>query len=154
MKKFLSVILTTLLLLALTACGEANAPVDTSADISTQIPLHGEQYVYRVEEGAYSSYAAGKVIEESRIGEKLEDISVLGGWRDLSDGTSLSQEQLRAEVYAIRDVSPDVAVALKFIDKGDALTTTHYYVILNPTADLTTVADYIIRSNLDIPGNE
>ena len=154
MKKFLSVILTALLLLALTACGETVAPVDTSADISTQIPLHGEQYVYRVEEGAYSAYAAGKVIEESRIGEKLEDVSVLGGWRDLSDGTSLSQERLRAEIYAIRDISPDVAVALKFIDKGDALTTTHYYVILNPAADLTAVADYVIQSNLPIHGEE
>ena len=154
MKKFLSVILTALLLLALTACGEANAPADTSADISTQIPLTGEQYVYRVEEGAYAAYASGKVIEESRIGEKLEDVSVMGGWRSLSDGTQLSQEQLRAEVYAIREISPEVAVALKFLDQGEALTTTHYYVIMNPAADLTAVADYIIRSNLDIPGNE
>ena len=45
----------------------------------------------------------------------------------------------------INDISKDVAVALKFIDKGDALTTTHYYVIMNPEADLTPVKDYLIR---------
>jgi hypothetical protein len=154
MKKYLSVLLTALLLLSLTACGEANVPADTSADIFTQIPLTGESYVYRVEEGVYSAYASGKVIEESRIGEKLEDVSVMGGWRNNSDGTWISQEQLRAEVYAIRDISHEVAVALKFLDQGDALTTTHYYVIMNPAADLTAVADYVIHTNLDIPGAE
>ena len=154
MKKYLSIILTALLLLSLTACGEANAPADTSADIFTQIPLTGESYVYRVEEGVYSAYASGKVIEESRIGEKLEDVSVMGGWRNNSDGTWISQEQLRAEVYAIRDISREVAVALKFLDQGDALTTTHYYVIMNPAADLTAVADYVIHTNIDIPGAE
>ena len=154
MKKYLSVLLTALLLLSLTACGEANVPADTSADIFTQIPLTGESYVYRVEEGVYSAYASGKVIEESRIGEKLEDVSVMGGWRNNSDGTWISQEQLRAEVYAIRDISREVAVALKFLDQGDALTTTHYYVILNPAADLTAVADYVIHTNIDIPGAE
>ena len=154
MKKYLSVLLTALLLLSLTACGEANVPADTSADVFTQIPLTGESYVYRVEEGVYSAYASGKVIEESRIGEKLEDVSVMGGWRNNSDGTWISQEQLRAEVYAIRDISHEVAVALKFLDQGDALTTTHYYVILNPAADLTAVADYVIHTNIDIPGAE
>ncbi|MBO7176558.1 MAG: hypothetical protein J6W14_04230 [Clostridia bacterium] len=154
MKKYLSIILTALLLLSLTACGEANAPADTSADIFTQIPLTGESYVYRVEEGVYSAYASGKVIEESRIGEKLEDVTVMGGWRNNSDGTWISQEQLRAELYAIRDISREVAVALKFLDQGDALTTTHYYVIMNPAADLTAVADYVIHTNLDIPGAE
>ena len=154
MKKYLSVLLTALLLLSLTACGEANVPADTSADIFTQIPLTGESYVYRVEKGVYSAYASGKVIEESRIGEKLEDVSVMGGWRNNSNGTWISQEQLRAEVYAIRDISRDVAVALKFLDQGDALTTTHYYVILNPAADLTAVADYVIHTNIDIPGAE
>jgi hypothetical protein len=154
MKNYLSVLLTALLLLSLTACGEANAPADTSADIFTQIPLTGESYVYRVEEGVYSAYASGKVIEESRIGEKLEDVSVMGGWRNNSDGTWISQEQLRAEVYAIRDISHEVAVALKFLDQGDALTTTHYYVIMNPAADLTAVADYVIHTNIDIPGAE
>lgn len=154
MKKYLSVLLTVLLLLSLTACGEANVLTDTSADIFTQIPLTGKSYVYRVEEGVYSAYASGKVIEESRIGEKLEDVSVMGGWRNNSDGTWISQEQLRAEVYAIRDISREVAVALKFLDQGDALTTTHYYVIMNPAADLTAVADYVIHTNLDIPGAE
>jgi len=78
----------------------------------------------------------------------------MGGWRDNSTGTWLSQEQLRGEVYAIRDISRDIAVALKFLDKGDALTTTHYYVIMNPDADLTAVEEYIIPTFHNNHGEE
>ncbi len=55
-----------------------------------------------------------------------------------------TSEKLRGEIYSITGISNDVAVALKFLDKGEAVTTTHYYVILNPGADLTPVAEYII----------
>ena len=39
-----------------------------------------------------------------------------------------------------------MAVAIKFLDKGDGVTDTHYYVIMNPEADLSVVEEYIIDS--------
>ena len=55
----------------------------------------------------------------------------------------------------INGVSSDVAVALKFLDKGEAVTTTHYYVILNPNADLSIVEEYIITPIVpNNPGDE
>ena len=105
--------------------------------------VFSEAYFYNVSDGAFSSYISGKVIAEDKIGSKIDDVSVSAGWKN-SFGEWLTTETLRAEVYLISDISKDVAVALKFIDKGDALTTTHYYVIMNPEADLTSVKEYLI----------
>ncbi len=104
---------------------------------------YSESYVYAVESGKFSSYVGGKVIAEDKIGERIADVSVTAGWRN-GEGEHLTNETLRAQVYLIESVPADVAVALKFNDKGDALTTTHYYVIMNPEADLNSVEDYII----------
>ena len=42
---------------------------------------------------------------------------------------------------------------MRFIDKGEAVTTTHYYVIINSDADLSSVEEYvrepIIQNNPD-----
>jgi len=62
----------------------------------------------------------------------------------VTDGAWLSKEHLRAGLYAITGVASDVAVALNFLDKGEVITTSHYYVIMNPDADLSTVEDYVI----------
>lgn len=105
--------------------------------------IFSETYVYNVSDGEFSTYISGKVIAEEKIGNKIDNVSVSAGWKN-SFGEWLTTETLRAEVYLISDISKDVAVALKFIDKGDALTTTHYYAIMNPEADLTSVKDYLI----------
>ena len=101
-------------------------------------------YFYQINEGAYSTYVGGKVIAEDKIGNKIADVNLTAGWKDDNGEWKSETEALRGEVYAINGVSSDVAVALKFIDKGEAVTTTHYYVIMNPAADLTPVQDYII----------
>ena len=112
-------------------------------------------YVYNVDEGAYSTYVGGKVIAEDKIGNKIADVSVTAGWKNDAGEWTSTTEKLRGEVYAINGVSNDVAVALKFIDKGEAVTTNHYYVIMNPTADLTSVKDYIITPiTPNNPGDE
>lgn len=101
-------------------------------------------YFYQINEGAYSTYVGGKVIAEDKIGNKIADVNLTAGWKDDKGEWKSETEALRGEVYTINGVSNDVAVALKFIDKGEAVTTTHYYVIMNPAADLTPVQDYII----------
>lgn len=131
-----------------TSGGNDNTTSATNNDSTTQ-PSHeaalSEAYFYNVSEGVFSTYIlCGKVISEDKIGSKIDDVSVSAGWKNNANEW-LTTETLRAEVYLINDISKDVAVALKFIDKGDALTTTHYYVIMNPEADLTPVKDYLIR---------
>ena len=91
-------------------------------------------YFYQINEGAYSTYVGGKVIAEDKIGNKIADVNLTAGWKDDKGEWTSATEKLRGEVYVINGVSNDVAVALKFIDKGEAVTTTHYYVIMNPAA--------------------
>lgn len=112
------------------------------------------QYVYRIDSGDFTTYVGGKVIDEARIGGKLGEVTLTAGWKD-GEGEWLSNESLRGEVYLIDGIPEDVAVALKFIDQGEAITTTHYYVIMNPSADLTAVEEYIIFPiNPNDPGDE
>ena len=105
--------------------------------------VYEKGYFYNVDDGVFSTYIGGKVIAEDKIGNMLSNVSVTAGWKN-NTGEWIYTEKLQGEVYSINGISNDVAVALKFIDKGEAVTTTHYYVIMNPNADLTPVKDYII----------
>ena len=105
-------------------------------------------YTYSVDGGKYASYVGGRAIADKYVGEKLEDVTVTAGWVD-SDGKKLTEEHARAEVYVITGVSTDVAVAVRFIDKLEAETTTQYYVIMDPTSDLTPVMPYVISNDPD-----
>ena len=102
-----------------------------------------EKYIYSVDAGQYASYIGGKVIAENLLGKKLEDVNVTAGWFN-AQGTRLTEEHTKAEIYEISGVSTDVAVAIRFLEKLEAATTDHYYVILNPQADLTSVQAYVI----------
>ena len=112
-------------------------------DTETGEAVYEKGYFYNVDDGIFSTYIGGKVIAEDKIGNMLSNVSVTAGWKN-NTGEWIYTEKLQGEVYSINGISNDVAVALKFIDKGEAVTTTHYYVIMNPNADLTPVKDYII----------
>ena len=113
--------------------------------IQETIPaIFSERYVYSVDEGVYATYEGGRVIDASRIGTRLETVAVTGGWMN-SVGTMLTEEHVNAEVYEIEEISTDIAVAIRFLGKLDAMTTEHYYVIVNPEADLTSVWEYVIN---------
>ena len=125
----------------------------TQSVTSNEFSGYKKSYFYKVDDDNFSSYIGGKVINKDKLGEKISDVTVTAGWETwvgekLTE--TVSTENLRAEVYLINGVSNDVAVALKFIDKGEAVTTTHYYVILNPDADLSSVKEYIIPYS--VPG--
>ncbi len=125
----------------------------TKTTYATEETAFGTRYVYRVDQEAYSSYRGAKVIDSEYIGEKIEDVTVTAGWIT-EPSQEPAGETLRGEIYEIKGVSQDVAVALWFLDKGEALTTTHHYVIVNPTADLSPVADYVIPDYIPDYGEE
>lgn len=128
--------------------------VQTAEDTAIGLD-HGITYVYRITEGRFAAYIGGKVIAADRVGEKLGEVDLIGGWRSNSDGIWQSEESLRGELYTIAGVPNEVAVALRFLTPGEAVTTTHYYVIMDPTADLTAVSDYVIPTWMpNNPGDE
>lgn len=107
-----------------------DAPVPTVSG-ETQLEKY---YDYGISEGMFSSYIRSTVIAEERIGSKLRDVSVTAGWKNEA-GQWLTVETLSAEVYSIEGIGTDLAVALRFTEKGEALTTTHYYAIVHPNAE-------------------
>ena len=120
-----------------------------------EAPGHGQTYLYSIDEGPFAGYVGGKVIEEEKLGEKIGDVALTAGWKEYAGNIWLTRESLRGEVYVIRGIDPDIAVALRFLDKGDAVTLDHYYVILNPEADLSSVEEYVIRAWVpNTPGDE
>ncbi len=125
-------------------------PTDNTAETDniyqgdTNEVLFYQSYIYVIDTGDFSEYVGGKVIDKDKIGKKLADVTLTAGWKSTTDGDWLSQEKLRGELYFINGINTNVAVALKFLDEGEALTTTHYYVIMNPNADLSSVEEYII----------
>ena len=130
-----------------TSNGDETVTATTSTAPNTEISnaenALEKYYAYGINEGKFSTYIGGKVIAEEKVGNKISNVAVTAGWKNSADEW-ISTENLNAEVYALDGISEDVAVALKFIDKGEAITTTHYYVIMNPNADLTVVKDYVI----------
>lgn len=131
------------------------------------------KYVYKLTGSPFDSYVGGKVIDPAKVGDRIAPADtasgyvifipaetggqalpvfrVTGGWIDAS-GTSLTQEYGDAELFTVAGVSPEVAVVVHFLDKFEALTTDHWYVMLNPAADTTAVQDYVIPSETAVYG--
>lgn len=130
-----------------TSNGDETVTATTSTAPNTEISKAEnaleKYYAYGINEGKFSTYIGGKVIAEEKVGSKISNVAVTAGWKNSADEW-ISTENLNAEVYALDGISDDIAVALKFVDKGEAITTTHYYVIMNPNTDLTVVKDYVI----------
>ena len=124
---------------------EPSSVASPAVDSTTEAPEGAFEiaYQYSLNDSAYSFYIPGKVITADKVGEKIGDASVTAGWK-YADGTMPVTEQLRCEIYRMIDIDPETAVCIRFIDKGEALTTDHYYVQLNPLADLSVVSEYII----------
>lgn len=110
----------------------------TSMQANTEIAEAWFEKAYRarISEGSYKDYVEVRVCEEKYVGELLGSVTVEAGWQN-GEGQYVSEvEHLRAQVYALKAYSPQAAICLKFIDKGDALTTEHYYVYRNPASSI------------------
>ena len=94
----------------------------------------GKYYDYGVKDGEFAAYIGGEIVDEDRIGNKIEDVIVTAGWKN-NEGEWISAEELKAEVYEIEGVKRDVGVALKFIDRGDEVSTSDYYEMIHPNAE-------------------
>ena len=134
---------------------EPSSVMSSAADAVTeaQETAFEKSYRYSLNGSDYSSYIPGKVIAPDKVGEKIGDGAVTAGWK-YADGTMPVTEQLRCEIYRIAEIDPATAICIRFLDKGEALTTDHYYVQINASADLSAVSDYIIPAAQASNGEE
>lgn len=83
----------------------------------------------------YEKYEIGNAFPLDKNGEfiggKLDDIEARNGWRWTIDGKERDVITVKAEIYGIKGVSTDAAVAVKYLEKGGSQTTEYYYVAVN-----------------------
>ena len=84
-----------------------------------------------INDPTYADYISLRVIDPTYVGEKLSETEVKSFWRNFLLNEDTDFELLRAEIYTIKGISPDIAVCIRYLDEGDALTTTHYYTYVN-----------------------
>ena len=104
-----------------------------------------------IETKKYAKYDLGNAfpLEKSGefIGEKLGEIKVRTGWYVYYNDTERDVVTVGAEVYEIRGVSTDAAVAVKYLEKGTAKTTEHYYAALNTEYKFSTLQNFFSDFN-------
>ena len=108
---------------------------DTSLDLTEATVAEkviSSQYRTQILDDAYADYHSVRVCDPAYVDleHELAEILVEGGWKDGNGVAIDTPETLRAIVYPLREIPEDQAICLFFLDKGDALTTTHYYVYL------------------------
>ena len=76
------------------------------------------------------------------ICEKIDDIFVMNGIGYYGDKQVYDQTIVRAEIYAVKGVSPDAGVAVKFVEEGSFNSTERYYAAVNTLYSFTTLSDF------------
>lgn len=77
------------------------------------------------------------------IGEKLGETEVRTGWHIVPEDRDYDVRTVKAEVYEIKGVSPDAAVAIKYLEKAAAESTEHYYAAVNTEYEFSTLAAFL-----------
>ena len=121
------------------SAASSNSGINNDGEAEFQLESY---YDFEINSGVFTAYIGGKVIGIEKVGVKLEAVAVTGGWKN-KDGEWISTEALNAELYEITGNDIDTIVALKFIDQPEGATTTHYYVMMNPKADLSDFEEYV-----------
>lgn len=101
---------------------------DPRAETVQEATRFERRYMTTMLSPEFADYHAVRVCDEAFVGEKLAEILVEGGWKNSDYEYIEEAETLRAVAYSLKDVPTETAVCVKFIDLGEALTTTHYYV--------------------------
>jgi hypothetical protein len=104
-----------------------------------------------IETKKYAKYDLGNAFPLDKsgefIGEKLDEIKVRTGWYVYYNDTETDVVTVKAEVYEIKGVSTDAAVAVKYLEKGTAKTTEHYYAALNTEYKFSTLQSFFSDFN-------
>ena len=104
-----------------------------------------------IETKKYAKYDLGNALPLDKsgefIGEKLDEIKVRTGWYVHYNDTERDVVTVGAEVYEIRGVSTDAAVAVKYLEKGTAKTTEHNYAALNTEYKFSTLQNFFSDFN-------
>ncbi len=105
----------------------------------------------------YEKYEIGNAFPLDKngefIGKKLDAIEARNGWRWNIDGKERDVVTVEAEIYEIKGVSPDAAVAVKYLEKGGSQTTEHFYAAVNTEYKCESLSDFFDDLNAAVHMN-
>lgn len=83
----------------------------------------------------YAKYKLGNCFPKDKggefVGEKLDDVTVTTGWRFNYEREDRDVKTVDAEVFEIKGVDSDAAVAIKYTEASASYSTDYYYIALN-----------------------
>lgn len=104
-----------------------------------------------IETKKYAKYDLGNAFPLDKsgefIGEKLDEIKVRTGWYVYYNDTERDVVTVGAEVYEIKGVSIDAAIAVKFLANGGSRTTEYFYAALNTEYKFSTLQSFFSDFN-------
>lgn len=111
---------------------------NSSASSTTKIEevVMVEEVIFKIQSGEFSEYESGRVIDEEYIGKKIDKVTVRSAWFRHWDKSEHDIKEVKADVYEIKGLRSEIAVAIKYLDEPTAGTTTHYYTFKNPSVYL------------------
>lgn len=90
----------------------------------------------------YENYKKESTVPSEFIGEKIDEVEVRTGWYLHLEKKEKDVKTVKAEVYAIKYMSTDAAVAIRFLEKPAAETTEHYYAAVNTEYEFGTLSQF------------
>ena len=115
---------------------------------SGEMALVSSQLCY-ITDGEYSSYRAGRVIEESFVGNKIGDVSVKSFIRYHLENRDADFEEYDAEIFEISGADRSAAICLKYTKKNDRYSNTMFYAFVNPKIEANSKGELYAKLGAD-----
>jgi len=122
--------------------------VKTNTSLPADLPY--KEGFCEVKSEKYGSYEEGiSNVPQDRIGNKIDNIVIRTGWRYSLTGEESDIYEVNADVYEIDGISPDIAVAVKYLKKPVGDNTEYYYMYLNPDCNADSIYDFLGMYNAE-----
>lgn len=108
-----------------------------------------EKVVSVIQDNKFHSYSSSRVIDPELVGDRIGEVWVRTCRRNYVTNTDNEVTHLRADMYKIKGIGDDVAIALKYKDSVEYLTTTHYYTFVNTSLSVSSLSE--LYSKLSSP---
>lgn len=104
------------------------------------------KWFFEIQDSPYSGYSSGSVIDATLVGDKIGEVTVKKYNHIYPENKDEDISYKKAVLYEIKGVSPEVAVCLKYTEKGAVSNTENYYRYAKTDIDAATLAEYFEKT--------
>lgn len=104
------------------------------------------KWFFEIQNSPYSGYSRGMFIDAALVGDEIGEVTVKQYNHIYPENKDEDISYKKAVLYEIKGVSPEVAVCLKYTEKGKVSNTEHYYRYAKTDIDAATLAEYFEKT--------